>query len=328
MKIEELQDRKAYFYDTHIYRNEPLLEYVWEVALEFVSEPSNYIEEVKESFAPCRFANRYSESKLTDEERYARYLEMYPQSKTSFEEYNKKKYRRLNTSFQDRFLNNKDLQNTIEAFELDVSKFWYLLLFVYDYIEDFGTNAPSFQDTTLKEFNKFNVKLEEAEEIKLKKNGRKSYETDRGDIMKLIKTALNYFVNSYNNIIETESTKEEQLDKLKELGLDNFIDEWTLPINWREERSLEPSYKKWYFAKMFLFFLQNRKAKVLPHIKERVSRDKMMFVSRLIYTVGYHGEEYNLEYDLKTNNKNRMLSNLLRKYSKEKFPIIVNQDYI
>ena len=56
MKIEELQDRKAYFYDTHIYRNEPLLEYVWEVALEFVSEPSNYIEEVKESFAPCRFA--------------------------------------------------------------------------------------------------------------------------------------------------------------------------------------------------------------------------------------------------------------------------------
>ena len=73
MIIEELPDRKARWHENNLVRNEPLLEYVWEVALEFVSEPSNYIEEVKESFAPCRFANRYSESKLTDEERYARY---------------------------------------------------------------------------------------------------------------------------------------------------------------------------------------------------------------------------------------------------------------
>lgn len=326
MIIEELQDRKVRWHETHLLRNEPLLEYVWEVALKFAQAPSAFFEETNDSYAPCTFANRYAESKLTDEERYARDKEMYPKSEKSFEEYTKKKYYKLDTSFKDKFLNNKDLQNTIEAFGLDVSKFWYLLLFVYDYIEDFGTNAPTPQKNTLNESNEFNLKLEEATGIILKKNGRKSYETDREDIMKLIKTALDYFVNSYNNILNNYQTREEQLEQLKKLGLDNYIEQRIIPVDWKKERNLEPSYKKWFFAKMFLFFLENRKAKTLPHIKEKVSKDKMMFVSRLIYTVGYHGKEYNEEYDDK-GNKNRMLSNLLRKYAKEKFPTIVPKYY-
>ena len=325
MIIEELPDRKARWHEYNLVRNEPLLEYVWEVALEFAEAPSDFMEETNDSLAPTTFANRYAESKLTDEERYARHKEMY-NSNQSFEEYTKDKYYKLDTSFKDKFLNNKDLQNTIEAFGLDVSKFWYLLLFVYDYIEDFSTNAPTPHNNTLNEFNVFNAKLEEATEIMLKNKGRKCYETDREDIMKLIKTALDYFVNSYNAIVETDCTTEEQLEQLKKLGLDNYVSHRTIPIDWKEERTLDISYKKWYFAKMFLFFLENRKAKTLPHIKEKVSKDKMMFVSRLIYTVGYHGKEYNEEYDDK-GNKNRMLSNLLRKYANEKFPTIVPKYY-
>ena len=168
MKIEELPDRKAHWHESNLLRNEPLLEYVWEVALEFDALPSNFVEETNESLAPTTFANRYAESKLTDKERYARHKEMYNSDK-SFEEYTKEKYYKLDTSFKDKFLNNKDLQNTIEAFGLDVSKFWYLLLFVYDYIEDFSTNAPTPHNDTLSEFNVFNLKLEEATEIMLKK---------------------------------------------------------------------------------------------------------------------------------------------------------------
>lgn len=323
--IEELQDRKTRWHEYNMLRNEPLLEYVWEVALKFAAFPSNFMEEINESLAPTTFANRYAESKLTDEERYERHKEMY-NSNQSFEEYTKEKYYKLDTSFKDKFLNNKDLQNTIEAFGLDVNKFWYLLLFVYDYIEDFSTNAPTPHNNTLNEFNVFNVKLEEATEIVLKKNGRKCYDTDREDIMKLIKTALDYFVNSYNAIVKTDCTIEEQLEEIKKLGLDNYVSQRTIPVDWKEQRTLDISYKKWYFAKMFLFFLENRKAKTLPHVKEKVSKDKMLFVSRLIYTVGYHGKEYNEEYDDK-GNKNRMLSNLLRKYAKEKFPTIVPKYY-
>ena len=73
MIIEELPDRKARWHEYNLVRNEPLLEYVWEVALKFDALPSNFMEETNDSFAPTTFANRYAESKLTDEERYARH---------------------------------------------------------------------------------------------------------------------------------------------------------------------------------------------------------------------------------------------------------------
>lgn len=327
MIIEELQDRKALLHEFDLLRDEPLLEYVWEVALEFNEAPSTLVGHTKTSFAPTIFANRYAESKLTDEERYARHMEMYPKEE-SFEEYMEDKYKKLDTSFKDKFLSNQDLQYTIEAFGLDVSKLWYLLLFVHDYIEDFGSSKLTLLDTTWHELNKVNKKLEEATEIMLKKNGRKSYATDREDIMKMLKTALDYFVNTYNNIIVEDLPEEEKLEKLKGIGLLNYIDDWSQYVNLKVNCELDISHKKWYFVKIFLFFLKNRKAKTLPHVKDRVSRDKYMFISRLIYTVGYHGKEYNLVKDLATNNNNRKLSNLLRKYEKEKFPIIATRYYI
>ena len=326
MIIEELQDRKALLHEFDLLRDEPLLEYVWEVALEFNEAPSTLVGDAKTSFAPTIFANRYAESKLTDEERYARHMEMYPKEE-SFEEYMEDKYKKLDTSFKDKFLSNQALQYTIEAFGLDVNKLWYLLLFVHDYIEDFGNCQLTLLDTTWQELNKVNTKLEEATEIMLKKNGRKSYVTDRKDIMKVLKTALDYFVNIYSNIMEEDLTEQEKFEKLKGIGLLNYIDDWSHLVNLNINYHLDPSHKKWYFTKIFLSFLKNRKARNLPHVKEKVSTDKYMFISRLIYTVGYHGKEYNKEYDEK-GNKNRMLSNLLRKYNNEEFPTIASRYYI
>ena len=326
MIIEELQDRKALLHEFDLLRDEPLLEYVWEVALEFNEAPSTLVGHNKTSFAPTIFANRYAESKLTDEERYARHMEMYPKEE-SFEEYMEDKYKKLDTSFKDKFLSNQALQYTIEAFGLDVSKLWYLLLFVHDYIEDFGSSKLTLLNTTWQELNKVNTKLEEATEIMLKKNGRKSYVTDRKDIMKVLKTALDCFVNIYSNIMEEDLTEQEKLEKLKGIGLLNYINDKSHLVDLNINYHLDPSHKKWYFTKIFLFFLKNRKARNLPHVKEKVSTDKYMFISRLIYTVGYHGKEYNKEYDEK-GNKNRMLSNLLRKYNNEEFPTIVSRYYI
>lgn len=326
MIIEELQDRKARLHELDLLRDEPLLEYVWEIALEFNKAPSTLVGHIKTSLAPTVFANRYAESRLTDEERYARHMEMYPKEE-SFEEFMKDEYKSLDTSFRDRFLSNKELQYTIEAFGLDVSKLWYLLLFVHDYIEDFGSCKLTLLDTTWQELNKVNTKLEDATEIMLKKNGRKSYATDRKDVMKMLKTALDCFVNIYSNIMEEDLTEQEKFEKLKGIGLLNYIDDWSHLVDLNINYNLDPSHKKWYFTKIFLFFLKNRKARTLPHIKEKVSTDKYMFISRLIYTVGYHGKEYNKEYDEK-GNKNRMLSNLLRKYNKEEFPTIASRYYI
>ena len=295
--------------------------------MEFNEIPSKHVEHTHSSFAPNIFANRYAESKLTDEERYARYIEMY-QKEESFEEFMEDEYTKLDTSFKEKYLSNQDLQYTIEAFGLDISKLWYLLLFVHDYIEDFGRNKLTLLNTTWQELNKVNTKLEEATEIILKKNRRKNYETDRKDMMKLLNTALNYFVKTYNNIMVEDLPEEEKFEKLKGLGLDNYIDNEGHLVDLNVNYELDRSHKKWYFAKVFLFFLKNRKAKALPHVKERVSRDKYMFISRLIYTVGYHDEKYNIDKFIEPYESNRMLSNLLRKYAKEEFPTIGTRYYM
>lgn len=307
MEIEELPDLGENIEEYYEYHGVPLLDYVCEVANRFL--PNLQQEHMIESKAPAIFSNRYFESKLSIEERYQRHKEFYISNET-IEDYLKRDYRKLDTSFKDKFLNNEDLQNTIEAFGLDVSKFWYLLLFVYDYIEDIGTNAPTLGKTVLEDINDLTTKLSEATSITLKKDNRKSYATESERTIKEISVALNFY-----------------LQILKDNELNNSMNSRTSFD--LKGGYLDISYKKWKFAEIFQFFLEDKKAnksKVLDK-RAKVSTDKWMFISRLIYTVGYDGKRYNEEYDSE-GNKNRMLSNLLRRYSKEEFPTVIGHYYM
>ncbi len=73
-QIEELSDLKVNWTESYKCLDEPLLEYVWEVANHFLPD---YEETDKgmipiESTAPAIFANRYAERNLSVEERYER----------------------------------------------------------------------------------------------------------------------------------------------------------------------------------------------------------------------------------------------------------------
>ena len=244
------------------------------------------------------------------------------------EEYKKREYRKLDDSFKEKFLTNEDLQNTIEAYKLDISKFWYLLLFVYDFIEDIGTNAPALNKSALEDFSSFHANLLEATSITLKKNGKKSYAVEREDTIRIIQAALQHFINTYSDIIHSEQDREVMIKQLKDIGLEGFIrNDLSSKISFTDKFSLDISYKKWKFTDMFLFFIERRKATTIPNKKVKVSKDKMMLVSRLIYTVGYDGKRYNEEYDSE-GNKNRMLSNLLRRYKNEEFPSVIANNYM
>lgn len=320
-RVEELPDLKVAWHESYKCLNEPLLEYVWEVANHFLPDYEGV------SSAPAIFANRYAERNLSVEERYERTQEM-KTFKGTLEEYKKREYRKLDDSFKEKFLTNEDLQNTIEAFKLDVSKFWYLLLFVYDFIEDIGTNAPTMGKSVLEDFSYFHVNLLEATSITLKKDNRKNYVTEREDTIRIIQAALQHFVKTYSDIVHGEQDRETMLKQLKDIGLEGFIrNDFLSKISFEEKSSLDISYKKWKFADIFQFFLMNRKASIVPNKKVKVSKDKMIFISRLIYTVGYDGKRYNEEYD-DDGNKNRMLSNLLRRYKNEKFPSVIANNYI
>ena len=319
--IEELPDLKIGWYESYKCLDEPLLEYVWEVANHFLPD----YEDV--SSAPAIFANRYAERNLSVEERYKRAKGM-KTFKGTLEEYKKREYRKLDDSFKEKFLSNEDLQNTIEAYKLDVSKFWYLLLFVYDFIEDIGTNAPIMGKSVLEDFATFLTNLCDASSITLKQGNKKSYYTEREDLINIIQIAVHHFRESYAKIINSNKDRETKIEQLEEIGLKGFIDNSLLSkMDFKEKFSLDISHKKWKFTDMFLFFIERRKATTIPNKKIKVSKDKMMFISRLIYTVGYDGKRYNEEYDSE-GNKNRMLSNLLRRYKNEKFPSVIANNYM
>lgn len=331
-QIEELPDLKVGWDRAYKYQDVPLLDYVWEVADKFLpgTEETDMGMVVADSIAPVIFCNRYFERNLTMEERYQRAVEM-GMCRTSFEEYSKfqnMKCRRLADSFKEKFLANEDLQNTIEAYKLDVSKFWYLLLFVYDFIEDIGINTPELNRSVLDDLNYFCSNLFETTSITLRKDSKKSYVVEREDTIRIIQAALQHFAKTYNDIIHSEQDRATKVEQIKEMGLDNFITDGT-PVEYllAKRDCLDISYKKWKFADMFLFFLESRKATTIPNKKVKVSKDKWMFVSRLIYTVGYDGKRYNEEYNSE-GNKNRMLSNLLRRYRNEQFPSFIAKNYM
>ena len=318
--IEELPDLKIGWCESYKCLDEPLLEYVWEVANHFVSYEGDI------SIAPAKFVNRYITSKLTPEENVLRLKEMGVDK--SLEDFIAPNFKKMKMSFKDRFLENEDLQNTIKAFGLDVSKLWYLLLFVYDYIEDFGTNAPSLKKSEVQDIGDFVDSLSNSSGITLINGKKKNFVTSEKKTIEFIQLALDYYITTYNDIINQNLLQKEKLKLLKEIGLNHFL-EHGQAIDFENKTNLEITFKKWKFADMFQFFLKDRKAdkKKLSHKNVKVSADKMMFISRLIYTVGYDGKRYNEEYHSDCS-KNRMLSNLLRKYKNEDFPDFANHYYL
>lgn len=320
-EIRELNDFLPDFKDKNIgdyldYQNIDLLEYVCEVANWFVINLEN--PDFFTSKAPAIFAYRYSDSKLaTDEERYESY-KMFYRFNGTFEEYqNSYSYRlRLNSSYKDKYLENNDLQNTIEAFGLDVSKFWYLLLFVHDYVEDLGIDAQEIGKTVFQDLQEFVASLSEATSIRLEKNNRKSYSTNNEKTIEFINKIVNLFHITPKNLTQLST---------------NVRDFFSFEI--KGGYKMDRSHKKVKFAEIFQHFLKDRKAKTLPHKMVKVSRNKIMFISRLLYTVGYHDENYNKAFFEKNENgngsdkDNTMLSNLLRKYRNEEFPKVVGRIY-
>jgi len=301
--IEELPDINLTIEDYYEYQDIELLDYVYEVANHFLPNIDGL-----PSKAPAVFCERFHERNLSIEERYERHKKFYI-SILSFDDYLKyhSDEKPLKSNFMERYLNNRELQDTIESFGLDVSKLWYLLLFVHDYIEDIGNNSPAIGKSTLQDFNDFANKLSEATSITLKKDNRKSYAVEREDTIRIIQAALQHYIKIVNS---------EELNGT----LDSH------PLNFKDKSFLDISYKKWKFAEIFQYFLKDRKATVPKNSIYNVSKDKMLFISRLIYTVEYDGKRYNEEYDSE-GNKNRMLSNLLRRYMKEEFPLVIGLHY-
>ncbi len=148
MEIKELPDFKDDWNVAYQDNNLDLLEYVVEVANKFHPSVNGY--GFSQSEDPVVFNNRYIESTLGLHERYDRIRSMGYLKDTSWEEYekNNSNTKILDTSFRDKFID-RQLQNTIAAYNLDVSKFWYLILYINDFVKDRCVNAYKVGDSLI-----------------------------------------------------------------------------------------------------------------------------------------------------------------------------------
>lgn len=327
MEIRELPDYKARRYETEKYLDEPLLEYVWIVANHFFLEYDG--QEPIESRRPIIFANRYIESKLSDEEKYLRYIEIYPDSTIESAKKHYAERTTLDTSFKEYFLTCKEVIKTLEVFHLDVDKFWYLLLFINDVVEDACTNAPTHGLSKIKKVNEMATSILEATKIRTEKNGRMNYETEDEYTLSILKSSLKYFIKTYNEILNISKDNEELKQKLQDLGIQTISD--YVPINFDEKITLEKSHKTRIFANLFQYFLENKEAD--PTLKINFtwqdSTDKLVLISRLAHIVGLQGEDYYIRHKNKNGRLvlNRKLSNLLSRYKKEPLPPMTGRIY-
>ena len=327
MEIPKLPDYKAYRSEIDKYLDEPLLEYVWKVADKFmpVVDPDG----ISESQAPVIFANRCIESTMTDDEKYARYTEFFPnETRESAEQYYKE-HPSLDTSFKDLFFSKTEVQNTLKAYNLDLAKLWYLLLFIYDVVEDVCSRAPIHGQSQIDMVNELVEKISAATKITLEYEGRKSYDTEDEFTLNVLKASLDYYIKVYNDTLETSATYEECNARLEALGLNGAFKNG-IPLSYDKKVTLDPSHKIRLFAAMFQYFLEDRKADrglVEGYID---STDKLLLISRLVYIVGLHDEGYYKGKVLNESGRyvlNRRLSNLLSKYRKTPLPPMIGTIY-
>ena len=322
-KIQELPDYKANRSEYDKYLDEPLLEYVWKVANKFFLEVYGE-DDYGPSITPVIFANRYIVSRLTDEDKYARHLEIYPHATLDSAKEYYSSQTELDTSFKDKFLKSREVLNTIKAFNLDLDKFWYLLLFINDLVKDCCIDAPGHGQSEVEKVNEMAEKILGSTEIIVKKKGEKDYKTQDEYTLSILKASVKLFIKTYNDIIENSKNREELNARLKELGIDRTINDG-VPIKFEEKVSLDKSQRTRLFAEFFQYFLKDIKADrelMGIHTTKEDSIDKLLFISRLTYIVGLQEKDYYERLILKEGKyvANRKLSNLLSRYRNKPLP--------
>lgn len=202
----------------------------------------------------------------------------------------------------DKYLDDKlEIQSTLDAFGLDSNKFWYLCLFLKDYVKGQTTNAIKTNPThreelsnLLYELNKMNIKIKYDRILSAEKGGELSFKVEGGKKVVItdkttliyINAAITTFMEKYNNI----------------------LDKSTLDI--KATTSLPLIYQIYLFNKYLSMFLKPLVAK-----KGTIaSKDKSFLISKMIYVLSISDDvKFITEYK-DNGDKLNHLKNLLSRY--------------
>lgn len=163
--------------DNYCAIEDPLLNYLVDVANHFWYSYDVYTNEVIESSLPEQFANRF-------------FLGC------------------INTDRKQKYLDSEEVINTLKAFKLDVDKFWYLCLAIKDFVEGFtndGIKNKKFPRQELKELEDELNKLDKQNAILTLKISKHPIKINNPSTLSLIGKAIHNLLeeNKYSDLLDS-----------------------------------------------------------------------------------------------------------------------------
>ncbi len=278
MKPEEDWNPMGY---ERLYMDEPSFEYVWKVADEFWPDYDIEIQQMMPSLVPDQFVRRYFDGDidLTSKEAY---------------------------------LNAEEVQQTLDGFGLDCTKFWYLCLVIKDYAEGNVFDAIKENKTSkevLKEFLDTLGKMEIDEETVAKTKWNLAPTQRKATLtLKVEGEKHPYVVEDSRALCVIYFAVNEMTNKINNPAFDNFN------IDFKNRINLSDTHLLYLFDQYLSWFLKDLK----PQKGKYASFDKRLLVSRMIYILRLSkNRKYYDEYDEK-GNKINFLKNNLKNYKEPK----------
>jgi len=217
--------------------------------------------------------------------------------------YNDKK---LNIDFKERYIKAEEVQNTIKAFGLDSEKFWFLLLFIKDYVERKCTDAYVFNESPKNEIedivDSINKNLLNNEDIQ--------FEKDISITLK-IKGKKSKVISNDKTIYYIGYCLEQGLKKIQNGS------ELTLKMaDFNNKVTVDSTIKIYHFTDMFRTFLKDYKGTKIYDGNKKISVNKMLLISRLLYIIGWASKSYYESHFIKGGEikQNTKLKDTIRKY--------------
>lgn len=169
------------------------------------------------------------------------------------------------------FLDNKDIINTLEGYDLEVEKFWFVLLFIYDITRVFGINAADASKTDYDILVEINDYLQNHPQAVL-------YLSDDKELRKSERYETNSPVILLNlcRFVKRELDKYQEVPQLKVWTHDIMCRNYTESLGAAQQQVLMYKLYKVLFGVLGLPDLRAKKG-------ETVSYSKMLLISRIIY---------------------------------------------
>ena len=183
-----------------------------------------------------------------------------------------------NFTYED-YIANEDIQNTLKGLGIDIDKFWFLLLFIFDYtcgtcldgmkatgigIEQLTKFTKAIADNH-KEINQFGVSFKKPITISVKVEGKHQIVIDNANAIGYLATTI---INNLKEIEEHPWMQSQQV---------------SITTNAEEKESVQI----WLFYKMFNDFFNLSPYNKLFNVRQKkgstISLSKTLLISRLIY---------------------------------------------